>query len=119
MSFRFPHFLLSTFSFLLFPVRIHAGCHFKAGLYHCVIAAQDRGSVFETLSLEIEHRTGARVFGRSRAVGGDHFVARQFINMSQNLGRRNQPRAFDVTQFISRLAAHIDNNHIVARDLIL
>src|SRR2546425_509874 len=48
----------------------------KTRLNQAVIPAQDRGCVIDTFCLEISHRTGARMFGRSRAVGGNHLVAR-------------------------------------------
>jgi len=44
-------------------------------------AAQQGCCVLEPVFIECDHRTGGRVFGRSRTVSHDHLVARKFLQM--------------------------------------
>ena len=44
-------------------------------------AAQQGCCVLEPVFIECDHRTGGRMFGRSRTVSHDHLVARKFLQM--------------------------------------
>ena len=44
-------------------------------------AAQQGCCVLEPVFIECDHRTGGRVFGRSRTVSHDHLVVRKFLQM--------------------------------------
>lgn len=60
-------------------------------------AAQQSCCVLESVFIECDHRTGGRVFGRSRTVSHDHLVARKFLQMILDFTGRDQLRAGDVT----------------------
>src|SRR5436853_4308647 len=57
----------------------------------------------ETLSLQLEHRTGARMFGGSSAVGDDQFVLGQLAGARADIGERNRDRALGVTRVVRLL----------------
>lgn len=82
--------------------------HRKSRFGPRVEAAQQSRGVFYTFSFEIDHRTGARVFGRSSAVGDNQLVARHFAGLSQDLIDGDQARTFDMRLLKGHLAAHID-----------
>jgi len=116
-------FVLLPSAFSLLPsacsVWLRAGYDFKAGFDHSVIAAQNCRCVIDTFSFKIDHRTGGRMFGRSRAIRDNHLVTWQLIDVRQDVGRRYQPRAFDVPSLVCRFATHIDNDHVIPGHLFL
>ena len=54
--------------------------HGESGVFPRVPATQECSGVFDTFCFEIEHRTGARMFGRSSTIGNNHLIPRQFID---------------------------------------
>ena len=52
--------------------------------------------VLNPFCFECDHRTGGRMFLRSRTVRHDHLVARQLVNVFVKLLRRNEVRAGNV-----------------------
>ena len=69
----------------------------KAFLLPLVKTTQKCNRVFDTFCFETDHRTGGRMFVWSRTVRDYRLVFRQFIQMLQNICRRNQFRARNVT----------------------
>ncbi len=52
------------------------------------------------------------MFGRSSAVGDDHFVMRKFVDARQHLVGRDGDRAFDVIALVGVLVARVDDQHV-------
>ena len=80
---QLPRYFLPFFELLPPCLLPSASCPELLGRIHresCVFprleATQQCSRVFDTFSFEIDHRTGARVFGRSRTIGNDRFIAR-------------------------------------------
>ena len=48
-----------------------------------------RSCVFDPLRFQLDHRTGGRMFGWSRAVGDDELVLWQLVEVIENLSSRN------------------------------
>jgi hypothetical protein len=61
------------------------GRHPASGLLPGTQSAEEACDIFESLRLQIEHRTGARVFGPSRAIRDDQLVFRQLANTGGEL----------------------------------
>ena len=111
-------FCLLPTDFLLRSVRIHPFHYFEARVNHCVVAAEDRSRVVDTYCFEISHRTGASMFGRSRAIGDNQFVTRQLVRMLQDVCKGNQNCSFDMSSRVGCFAAHVNDESIVPRDFI-
>lgn len=77
---EFPRILLP----LLVPVRVQSFYHFEACLLQSFKAAQNRRCVVDSFYFEISHRTGASMLGRSRTVGDNRLIAREFIDVCQD-----------------------------------
>src|SRR3954471_6726718 len=65
-----------------------------------VVAAEQGGRVFKTFSLDELYRTGTAVFGRSRAVGDNHLIGRQFLDPRHDVVDWNPERAFRVPRLV-------------------
>src|ERR1044071_3953800 len=70
-------------------------------------AAEQRGGRIYLLRLECEHRTGARVFGRSSAVEDERLVLRQFARARAHLVRGHRERALYVLRVVGGLRARV------------
>jgi hypothetical protein len=64
----------------------------------------------ETLSLQLEHSTGARMFGGSGAVGDDQFILGQLAGARADIGERNRDRALGVARVLRILGADVDQH---------
>ena len=91
-----------------------AGGSLKSGFNESVIAAEDGRRISDPHLFQNQHRTGTGVLGRSRAVGDNHLVTRQFIYMKEDFISGNQTRAFDVALFVCCFTAHVNDDNIVA-----
>ena len=71
--------------------------------------AQQGRRVVHSFALEIQHRTGARVFGRSSTVSNDRLISRELIDLLENLPLGNQDRALYAALFEGRFRTRIDD----------
>src|SRR5215217_66378 len=65
-----------------------------------IVPTQQRCRVFDSFCLESDHRTGGRMFGLSRTVGDNHLVTRKLVDMVENLARRDELCAGNVSDVI-------------------
>lgn len=80
-------------------------------------AAEQRARVFESLLLQQERRTGARVFGRSATVGDDALILRQICEIAGlQLAQRDIDGAFDVRCLVRVRASDIDDDRLLFRE---
>ena len=101
----------------LVPLRVRTFDYFKAGLLHRFKPTQHRSRVIQTFCFEISHRTGASMFARSRTVGNNRLIPRQFIHVSRNFSIGNLTSPFDMTFLVSRFSSHINNDRAIAGHL--
>jgi hypothetical protein len=73
------------------------------GALPCCQTTQQRCRIINTFAFEFDHRTGARVFVWSSAVGDDHLALWQLLEVRQYGSGRHQDRPFDVLVLICRL----------------
>src|SRR2546430_495252 len=88
--------------------RLHQRLGRQIGLLPCIPAAQQRGSVLDSLSIEVEHRTGACVFIRSSTVSDQELLLRESLEVRGKLSQREVQRPFDVLDVELVLRADID-----------
>src|SRR5262245_42742042 len=107
--------------FLLRGVRRRSGLdHRAAGGLPGVKAAEQRASVVESILLKQERCTGARVFGRSGAVGDDELIFRQNFEIAGlQLVQRDLERAFDVRRLVYVTESDVDKDRIAFSDQLL
>ncbi len=78
-----------------------------------VQSAKQSCCVLKSPRVKCEHRTGARLFGRSSTVGDNHLAFWQLIRSRREFGRRDQDGASDVPLFEGGFVARIDDQHLV------
>ena len=100
-------FLRCAFCLLLYARAFNGITGFLPG----VQSTEQSGGVINSLRVQCEHRTGARMFGRSSTVSNDHLVLGQFAGFGRKLGRRDQDGAFDVALFERRFGSCIDDQN--------
>jgi hypothetical protein len=49
-------------------------------------STKQRSCVIDTLRFQLDHRTGGRMFARSRAVGNYQLILREFVEVINDLG---------------------------------
>src|SRR5258708_4552024 len=90
----------------------------QSGREPAVPAAQERGRVLHSMSIEVQHRTGACVLALSSTVGDDLLARRKLFDPDEDLAQRNAERTFDVALVILILTAYIDPDGLAFLDLL-
>src|SRR5262249_57487053 len=83
-------------------------------------AAEQRARVFESLLLQQERRTGARVFSRSATVGDDGLIFRQIFEIAGlQLAQWDIDRPFDVRRLLRVDTSDVTDARLAFRDQLL
>src|SRR5260370_15841024 len=73
-------------------------------------AAEEGGRVLHSVSIQIQHRTGARMLGRSGTVGNDELSGRTLLQPGHELGTRNAQSSLDVADVVLLFRPNVDVN---------
>src|SRR5438477_5830613 len=76
--------------------------HRQSGVFPALPSAQKRSRVLDSVSIEIQHRTGACMLGLSRTVSNQELAAREVFVVRRELAERNADCARKVA-FVERL----------------
>ena len=76
------------------PLR-RSSFHRVSGLLPSLQSPEQGRRVMKSFRIECEHRTGARVFGRSSTVSDNHLVTWKFAATRSELVRGDENRAFN------------------------
>jgi hypothetical protein len=80
----------------------------------CFESTQQRGRIFDSLFLEVDHRTGGRMFVWSRTIGDYQFVFGQRATLRQNVLELNPSGAGDVPGIKRLLASYVYSNSLTS-----